>query len=77
MPRVLRFRNYAVYVNDERGAQHHQPHAHIKHRGRRVASVFLVTLVVFDQVEALPPELLTRIEERVAELLAEWERLNG
>ena len=77
MPRVLRFRNYGVYVNDERGAQHHLPHAEIKHRGTRIASVFLLTLTVFNDVERVPTKLLDHIEQQVGLLLAEWERLNG
>lgn len=77
MPRVIQFRNYGVYVNDERGAQHHLPHAHIKHRGVRVASVYLFTQSTFNDVERVPADLLDLIAERATELLAEWERLNG
>jgi hypothetical protein len=76
MPRVLRFRNYGVYVNDERGTQHHLPHAHIKNRDSRIASLSLFTLTLFDVVEQVPNELLQLIEEHLEALLAEWERLN-
>ena len=77
MSRVLHIRNYGVYVNDERGAQHRLPHAHIKNRGTRIASVFLFTLTVFNQVESVPAELLDLISANVDSLLAEWNRLNS
>ncbi len=76
MPRVIQFRNYGVYVNDERGAQHHLPHAHIKLRGTRIASIFLFTLTVYDDVDRVPADLLENIDARIGELIAEWERLN-
>jgi len=76
MSRVIHFRNYGVYVNDERGVQHHLPHAHIKHRGVRIASVFLLSLTVYNDVERVPDELLDLINEHHLDLLAEWERLN-
>ena len=76
MVRVFPFRNYGVYVLDERGSPHHLPHAHVKHRGRRVASVFLVSLEVFNQVERLPPDLLEMIEAEQSALLAKWTELN-
>lgn len=76
MTRVIEFRNYGVYVNDERGSQHHSPHAHIKHRGRRIASMHLVTLTMFVELEPVPSELLELFRENQAVLLAEWERLN-
>jgi hypothetical protein len=76
MSRVLQFRNYGVYVNDERGAQHHNPHAHVKNRRKRIASIFLVTLTVYDEVESVPSELLDLIGERILDLIAEWEKLN-
>lgn len=76
MARVFSFRNYGVYVLDERGAPHHLPHAHVKHRGRRVASVFLLTLEIFDQVERLPSELVDAIEANQSALLEKWAELN-
>lgn len=76
MPRVLRLRNYGVYVHDERRAPHHRPHAHVQVRGRRVASVFLETLAQFNVIEAIPDDLMELITERQTDLLDEWERLN-
>jgi len=77
MSRVIRFGNYGVYVHDERGVQHHLPHAHIKHRGVRIASVFLVTLTLYNVVERVPGELVDLINEHHLALLAEWQRLNS
>lgn len=77
MARVLHIRNYGVYVNDERGTQHHLPHAHIKNRGARIASVFLITLTVFNEEEPVPADVLEFISTRIGDLLAEWERLNS
>lgn len=77
MTRVIHYRNFGVFVNDERGEGHHSPHAHIKDRGRRIASIHLVTLTLLKQVEPVPQALLDLIRERQAELLAEWERLNS
>lgn len=77
MPRVFLFRNYGVYVLAERGSPHHLPHAHIKHRGRRVATVFLLSLEVFNEVEYIPADLVTMIEAEQALLLEKWTELNG
>ena len=76
MARVFRFRNYGVYVLDERRAPHHLPHAHVRHRGRQVASVFLVSLKLFNVVEQLPPELIEMIAAEQPALLATWMELN-
>ena len=76
MARVFRFRNYSVYVLDERGAPHHRPHAHVKRRDQRVASVFLATLELFNVVERLPPELINEIEANQSALLEKWTELN-
>lgn len=76
MARVLRFRNYGVYVLREVGQRHHLPHAHIKDRGRRVASVFLLTLEFYDAVETLPADLLNVVRESQEQLLAAWEAMN-
>ena len=76
MARVFSFRNYGVYVLDERGAPHHLPHAHVKHRGRRVASVYLLTLEISDQLERLPPGLLEAIKTNQSALLEKWTELN-
>jgi hypothetical protein len=77
MVRVLYERNCGVYVNDERGAPHHRPHAHILHRGTRVGSVYLETLEYFLVIEPIPRSLQDAIADRQEELLARWEELNA
>lgn len=77
MPRIITYGNFAIYVFDERGQRHHLPHAHIKNRGCRVASIFLLSLQTFDEVERLPSGLIAYISEHQSELLAAWEELNG
>ncbi len=77
MARVFEFRNFGVYVYDERGAPHHLPHCHVKHRGRRVASVLLLSLEVFHVVEDLPDELMEMLAAQQEALLAKWRELNG
>lgn len=74
--RAFLFRNFAVYILNERGAQHHRPHAHIKVGKRRVASVFLETLDVYDETERLPKDLLERIRDEQEALVALWIELN-
>jgi hypothetical protein len=76
MPRAFRLRNYGVYVPHERGQPHHLAHAHIKNHGRLIASVFLLTLTVYRQYEALPDDLMERLREAQPEMLALWGRLN-
>lgn len=76
MTRVIRYRNYGVYVHDERGCPHHSPHAHIQMRRTRVCSVHLVTLTLFNQMERVPAALIDLIAEHQDALLEEWERLN-
>ena len=76
MTRVLSFRNYGVYVADERGVQHHSPHCHVKHRGQRIASIHLITLEVLTQISPVPAELMKLITDNQDALLDEWERLN-
>lgn len=77
MPRVLKFGNYGVYVLREVGERHHLPHAHIKNRGRRVASVFLLTLEVYNDVEQLPAGVIELVQGAQEQLLAAWEALNN
>jgi hypothetical protein len=77
MTRVLHLRNYGVYVGDERGAQHHSPHAHVKDRGRRIASIHVVSLEVLQQIEPVPADVMELIVDGQDVLLAEWERLNS
>ncbi len=77
MARVLRFRNFGVYVLDERGSPHHLPHAHIRLRGQHVASVFLLTLELFNVAGDIDGDLVAELEDHHAELLAAWEELNG
>ena len=74
--RLFRFGNYGVFVPREVGERHHLPHAHIKNRGRRVASVFLLTLEIYDDVEQLPADLMEIVREGQEQLLAAWEELN-
>jgi hypothetical protein len=69
--------NFAVYVYAERGQPHHLPHAHIKQRGRRVGSIFLLSLAVYDNREPLPRDLIKEIHVRQEELLRLWVELNG
>lgn len=77
MTRVLHLGNYGVYVGDERGERHHSPHAHIKHRARRIASIHLVSLEMLKQIAPVPVELMQLISDNQERLLAEWERLNS
>jgi hypothetical protein len=77
MTRVVSFRNFGVYVGDERGVQHHSPHCHVKERGRRIASIHLVTLEVLVAIDVIPEDLMKLIADSQDELLAEWERLNA
>ncbi len=76
MTRAFVFRNFAVYVLCERGGPHHRPHAHIKVGSRRVASVFLETLDVYDAMERLPKDLLERLRDEQESLVALWMELN-
>ena len=77
MTRVLHLANYGVYVGDERGERHHSPHAHVKHRGRRIASIHIVSLVVIKEIEPVPSDVMELIRENQEALIAEWERLNS
>jgi hypothetical protein len=77
VPLGFRTGNFSVYVFDERGQPHHLPHAHIKQRGRRVASIFLISLEVYDNHEPLPRSLIDEIHVRQEELLGLWLELNG
>ena len=77
MVRVIRHGNYGVYILDERGAPHHRPHAHIKNRGRRVASVFLETVTLYDEVERVPDDVVEAIRADQERLLDRWEELNS
>jgi hypothetical protein len=76
MTRVLRLRDYGVYVADERAVQHHSPHCHVKHRGRQIASIHLITLKVLAQSSPVPADVMTHITDNQDLLIAEWERLN-
>ena len=69
--------NFAVYVYDERSQPHHLPHAHIKQGGRRVASIFLLSLVVYHNHEPLPRDLIEEIHVKQEDLLRLWQELNG
>ncbi len=76
MGRAFRYRNFGVYILPEQGQRHHLPHAHIKDRRRRVASVYLLTMTFYDDREPLPDDLVAKIREEQAALLALWEKLN-
>jgi len=76
MVRLIRHKNYGVYVNDERGERHHRPHAHIVHRRTRVASVYLETLEYYMLLEELPASLKAAIAAEQDMLLQRWEELN-
>ena len=77
MARVLRFRNFSVYVFDERGSSHHLPHAHIKGRGgHQCASVYLLSLELFNIVKDVGKDLVEELEAQQDALLAAWEELN-
>lgn len=69
--------NFRVYVYDERGQPHHLPHAHIKQGKRRVASIFLLSLEVYDNRDPLPRSLIKTIHEKQDDLLNLWRELNG
>ena len=77
MTRAFRYRDYGVFVYDERGQPHHRAHAHIKKRGQRVASIFLETLDLYHDTERLPRDLKAEIEKRQEDLLDLWQELNG
>jgi hypothetical protein len=77
MARVLTFRNFGVFVYDERGSPHHLPHAHVRRRGQHVASVFLLTLESFNVAQPVDADLVRELEVRQGALLAAWEELNG
>jgi hypothetical protein len=76
MGRVLRLRNFGVYVGDERGERHHGKHAHVKDRGRTIASLHLVTLEPFAASEPVPRDVMEMICENQELLLEAWEALN-
>jgi hypothetical protein len=76
MPRCFQFRNYNVYVLNERGERHHRPHAHIKLRGTRVASIYLETMTIYDNNKPLPKRLVHRLYEEQESMLTLWMELN-
>lgn len=77
MTRVLRFKNFGVYVADARAEPHQMPHAHIKERGRGICSINLFTLTPLQRGIELPAELVKELKDHQPELLEEWERLNS
>lgn len=78
MARVLQIGNCGVYVFDERASTHHLPHAHIKgRRGRRIASVFLLSLELFNVVEPPAPEVIEALRAQQEALVSAWEELNS
>jgi Domain of unknown function (DUF4160) len=77
MTRVLHLHNYGVYVADERGGRHHSPHAHVKFRGRRIASIHILSLEMLKQIAPVPAQVMELIRDNQEALIAEWERLNA
>lgn len=77
MTRVLHLPNYGVYVGDERGERHHSPHAHVKFRGRRIASIHILSLEVLNEIAPVPAQVMNLIRDNQEALIAEWERLNS
>jgi hypothetical protein len=77
MTRVLHLSNYGVYVADERGERHHSPHAHVKERRRRIASIHIISLEVIKAIAPIPAEVMDLIRDNQEALIAEWERLNS
>ena len=77
MGRVTFYRNVGVFVWDERGSPHHLPHAHVYRRGQRLASVFLLSLEFFNEVDRIPRDVVEKIKDEQQSLLAGWVRLNG
>lgn len=76
MTRAFRYRNYGVYVSDERNERHNLPHAHIRERGTPICTVNLFTLEPLQEGKQLPTGLFAELKERQEELLALWEELN-
>lgn len=76
MARVIRYRNFGVYVADARGEPHHLPHAHIKERGSLVCSISLITLEPLQPGKTLPVGLLDELQAHHDEMLATWDELN-
>lgn len=77
MARVFKYRNFGVYVGDERGVQHHMPHAHIKERGRLVCTVHLYSLEPMQRGKQIPRGLRAELEAHQEELIEKWEELNS
>lgn len=77
MTRVFQYKNIGIYVADERGGQHHMPHADVRERGDSICTVNLYTLEPLQKGKVLPRGLLKELEAHQDELLAEWERLNS
>jgi hypothetical protein len=77
MARVFKYRNFGVYVGDERGVQHHMPHAHIKERGSPVCTVHLISLEPMQPGKQIPPGLRAELEAHQQELIEKWEELNS
>ena len=73
MPAVLRFGRYTVYIYDERGERHHEPHCHVHSPDSR-ASVSLRSLLILDG--RLATAALAVLADHLDELVAAWERLN-
>lgn len=76
MTRAFRYRNYGVYVSNERGERHNLPHAHIRERATPVCTVNLLTLEPLQPGKRLPSGLLEELLAHQEQLIALWEELN-
>lgn len=76
MTRAFRYKNFGVYIGDERGERHHMPHAHIKERGTLICTVNLLTLKPLQRAKILPPGMFEELQSHQEQMLAEWEELN-
>lgn len=77
MVRVHSHSNWGVYVPREVGERHKGPHAHLKLRGSRIATVQLMTLKWQLGTEKVPKDLVEWVEAHQEQLLAQWEEFNG
>jgi hypothetical protein len=72
--RVVQRGRFSVYVYDERGERHHEPHCHVRWSDGE-ATVGLRTLNVLAGA-ALPALARRLVEDHEAEINAAWDRLN-
>lgn len=75
MVRVIRFRNVSVFILDERGGRHHEPHCHVKWSGK-ICSIRLRDLEVLAG-DPLPRDLRELLDGHKDELWSMWRMMNG